>query len=190
MADILSSSISISFYGVALAMVLYLISVGLSVTMGLMGFVNLAHGVFAMIGGYAMTTLMSRVGLPFVLALAAGVVIAVVVSIILERVLYRRLYGGSELDQVLLTMGLIFMSVATANYFWGPVSQPMLLPPLLAGHIDLGFREFPTYRCFLIVCGGALVMVLWLGLERTRFGAQVRAAVDNLRMAQSVGVNT
>src|SRR5207237_2825937 len=136
------------------------------------------------------TTLMSRVGVPFILALAAGVVIAVVVSIILERVRYRRLYGGSELDQVLLTMGLIFISVATANYFWGPVSQPMLLPPLLAGHIDLGFREFPSYRSFLIVTGAILVTVLWLGLERTRFGAQIRAAVDNLRMAQSVGINT
>ena len=190
MADILDVIVSIGFHGLALAMVLYLISVGLSVTMGLMGFVNLAHGVFAMIGGYAMTTLMSRAGVPFALALAAGVAIAVIASIILERLLYRRLYGGSELDQVLLTMGLIFMSVATANYFWGPVSQPMMLPALLGGHIDLGFREFPSYRCFLIVCGSALVMALWLGLERTRFGAQVRAAVDNLRMAQSVGINT
>src|SRR5437660_10638688 len=106
MADILSSSISIGFYGVALAMVLYLISVGLSVTMGLMGFVNLAHGVFAMIGGYAMTTLMSRANVPFVLALAAAVVAAVIVSVVLERLLYRRLYGGDELDQVLLTMAL------------------------------------------------------------------------------------
>src|ERR1700719_1003511 len=190
MTDILSAVVSIAFHGLALAMVLYLISVGLSVTMGLMGFVNLAHGVFAMIGGYAMTTLMSRLNVPFALALAAAVAVAVVVSLVLERLLYRRLYGGDELDQVLLTMGLIFMSVAAANYVWGPVSQPMLLPRLLSGHVDLGFREFPTYRTFLIVCGAVLVTVLWLGLERTRFGAQVRAAVDNLRMAQSIGINT
>jgi branched-chain amino acid transport system permease protein len=190
MTDILAAIISIAFHGLALAMVLYLISVGLSVTMGLMGFVNLAHGVFAMAGGYAMTTLLSRFNVPFPLALAAAVVVGVAVSLVLERRLYRRLYGGAELDQVLLTMGLVFMSVATANYFWGPVSQPMLLPPLLSGHVDLGVREFPAYRSFLILCGAILVTVLWLGLERTRFGAQIRAAVDNLRMAQSVGINT
>jgi branched-chain amino acid transport system permease protein len=134
--------------------------------------------------------LISRSGVPFPLALAAAVAAAVVISLVLERLLYRRLYGGDELDQVLLTMGLVFMSVAIANYIWGPVSQPMLLPPLLSGHLDLGFREFPSYRSFLIVTGAILVTVLWLGLERTRFGAQIRAAVDNLRMAQSVGINT
>jgi branched-chain amino acid transport system permease protein len=171
-------------------MVLYLISVGLSVTMGLMGFVNLAHGVFAMLGGYVLTSLMNRLGVPFLPAVLGAAVAVAAVSLPIERLLYRRLYGGDELDQVLLTMGLIFMSVATASYFWGPVSQPMLLPRLLSGHIDLGFREFPTYRSFLIVCGAVLVTVLWLGLERTRFGAQIRAAVDNLRMAQSVGINT
>jgi branched-chain amino acid transport system permease protein len=105
-------------------------------------------------------------------------------------VLYRPLYGGDELDQVLLTMGLIFMSVAGATYFWGPVQQPMRLPTWLSGQIDLGFRSFPAYRSFLILCGAALVTALWLGLERTRFGVQIRAAVDNLRMAQSVGINT
>src|ERR1700747_2186361 len=116
MTDALAAAISIGFHGLAFAMVLYLISVGLSVTMGLMGFINLAHGVFAMAGGYAMTTLMSRVGVPFPVALVAAVAVAVVLSLILERLLYRRLYGGDELDQVLLTMGLVFMSVAIANY--------------------------------------------------------------------------
>src|SRR5262249_18854493 len=137
-------------------MVLYLISVGLSVTMGLMGFINLAHGVFAMGGGYAMTTLMSRAGVAFPLALAAAVAAAVVASLILERLLYRRLYGGDELDQVLLTMGLVFMSVAVANYFWGPVSQPILLPPLLSGPVDLGLREFPSHPSFLILARATL----------------------------------
>src|ERR1700719_777624 len=190
MTDILSAVVSIAFHGLALAMVLYLISVGLSVTMGLMGFVNLAHGVFAMIGGYAMTTLMSRLNVPFALALAAAVVVAVVASLIVERLLYRRLYGGDELDQVLLTMGLIFMSVAGATYIWGPLQQPMHPPRWLSGQVDFGFHSFPGYRSFLILCGAALVTALWLGLERTRFGMKVRAAVDNLRMAQSVGINT
>jgi branched-chain amino acid transport system permease protein len=186
----LAALLSIGFHGLAFAMVLYLISVGLSVTMGLMGFVNLAHGVFAMLGGYVMTSLMNRYGVPFLAALALAAIATALVSIPLERVLYRRFYGGAELDQVLLTMGLIFMSIAGATYLWGPLTQHMEPPRWLAGQVDLGFRSFPAYRSFLILCGGLLVIGLWLGLERTRFGAQIRAAVDNLRMAQSVGINT
>src|SRR3979490_3573167 len=132
-------------------MVLYLISVGLSVTMGMMGFVNLAHGVFAMLGGYVMTNLMTRFGVPFVPALATAAVATGLGSIVLERLLYRRLYGGDELDQVLLTMGLIFMSVAGATYVWGPLQQPLQPPPWLNGAIDLGVRRFPAYRSCLIL---------------------------------------
>jgi branched-chain amino acid transport system permease protein len=190
MGDLLSAAISIAFHGLALAMVLYLISVGLSVTMGLMGFVNLAHGAFAMAGGYALSTLMSHFDLPFWVALAGAIGIVVLASLVLERLLYRRLYGGDELDQVLMTMGLIFMTVGAATYFWGPVAQPIRPPEVLNGQIQLGSRDFPTYRSFIILCGVVLVTGLWLALERTRFGAQVRAAVDNLRMAQSVGINT
>jgi len=189
-SDALAAAVSIGFHGLAFAMVLYLISVGLSVTMGMMGFVNLAHGVFAMLGGYVMTNLMTRFGMPFVPALAAAAVATGLGSIVVERLLYRRLYGGDELDQVLLTMGLIFMSVAGATYVWGPLQQPMHPPRWLSGQTDFGFRSFPTYRSFLILCGAALVTVLWLGLERTSFGVRIRAAVDNLRMAQSVGINT
>ncbi|HXQ53814.1 MAG TPA: branched-chain amino acid ABC transporter permease [Stellaceae bacterium] len=190
MADAFAAAVSILFHGLAFAMVLYLVSVGLSVTMGLMGFVNLAHGVFAAAGGYVATTLMSRVGVPFAPAIAGGVLAAMIASVPLERWLYRRLYGKDELDQVLLTIGLAFMSVAAAKFVWGPLAQPFHPPPALSGQIELGFREFPTYRSFLIASGAVLVTALWLGLERTRFGAQIRAAVDNRRMAQSVGVNT
>ena len=190
MGQAFSAFISIGFHGLAFAMVLYLVSVGLSVTMGLMGFVNLAHGVFAAAGGYVMTTLMVQYGVPFPLALAIGVVAVALGSIVLERLLYRRLYGGDELDQVLLTIGLAFMSVAAAKFFWGPLAQPFQPPGVLNGQIDLGFRTFPAYRSFLIVSGAVVVTILWLGLERTRFGAMIRASVDNLRMAQSVGINT
>src|SRR3954466_11337173 len=157
MADFLPAAISIAFHGLAMAMVLYLISVGLSVTMGLMGFVNLAHGAFAMAGGYAMTTLMNRYGVPFPLAITGAVIIVVAASFVLERLLYRRLYGGDELDQVLLTIGLIFMTVGAATYFWGPVAQPMRPPASPSGQTELGGRDFPTYRTFLIVCGAVLV---------------------------------
>jgi branched-chain amino acid transport system permease protein len=190
MHPILEAATSIAFHGLAFAMVLYLISVGLSVTMGLMGFVNLAHGVFAMLGGYVLTSLMNRLGIPFVAALAGAFIATAAVSIIVERLLYRPLYGGDELDQVLLTMGLIFMSVAGATYVWGPLQQAMQPPAWLSGQLHLGFRNFPAYRSFLILCGAGLVTLLWLGLERTTFGMRVRAAVDNLRMAQSVGINT
>src|SRR5690242_21923442 len=114
--DTLSAAVSIGFHGLAFAMVLYLISVGLSVTMGLMGFVNLAHGVFAMAGGYVLTSLMGRFGVPFVPALLVAAVVVAAASVPAERLLYRRFYGGEELDQVLLTMGLLFMSVAGATY--------------------------------------------------------------------------
>lgn len=190
MSDLLSAAISIAFHGLAFAMVLYLVSVGLSVTMGLMGFVNLAHGVFAAAGGYVMVTLMNRLGLPFVPALAAAVAAVAAGSVVLERLLYRRLYGGDELDQVLLTVGLVFMSMAAAKYFWGPLAQPLRPPAWLSGQIELGGRVFPTYRAFLIAAGALMVTGLWLGLERTRFGARIRAAVDNRRMAQSVGIDT
>ena len=190
MSDFLSITISILFHGLAMAMVLYLISVGLSVTMGLMGFVNLAHGAFAMAGGYMLVLLMKQQHWPFGLALIAAIVICVVLSLILERLLYRRLYGGAELDQVLMTMGLIFASVGAATWLFGPVSQSLEPPAMLRGQINVLGRDFPTYRSFLILCGALLVTALWLGLERTRFGAQIRASVDNLRMAQTLGINT
>ncbi len=190
MDAVLTATVSILFHGLAYAMILYIISVGLSVTMGLMGFVNLAHGVFAMAGGYVTVTLMNNYDVPFGLSLLAAFVVVAALSVVLERGLYARLYGASELEQVLFTIGLIFMAVAVVRYFWGPLPQRMSLPPQLSGQIDLGFRTFPVYRTFLIGISFALVVALWLGIERTSFGAQVRAAVDNRRMAESLGINT
>jgi branched-chain amino acid transport system permease protein len=182
--------VSILFHGLAYAMILYIISVGLSVTMGLMGFVNLAHGVFAMAGGYVTVVLMNRYGVPFGLALLAAFIIVALLSMVLERTLYVRLYGAGELEQVLFTIGLVFMSVAVVRKLWGPLPQPISLPAMLSGQIDLGFRAFPTYRTFLIGIGFVLILLLWLGVERTNFGAKLRAAVDNRRMAESLGINT
>lgn len=190
MNEILAATISILFHGTAYAMILYIISVGLSVTMGLMGFVNLAHGVFAMAGGYVTVTLMNNYGWPFGAALAVAFVAVALISVVLERALYSRLYGAGELEQVLFTIGLIFMAVAAVRYVWGPLPQRMTLPVLLSGQIDLGFRTFPVYRTFLIGVSFVLILGLWLGIERTNFGAQIRAAVDNRRMAESLGINT
>jgi branched-chain amino acid transport system permease protein len=190
MDALLSGTISILFHGLAYAMILYIISVGLSVTMGLMGFANLAHGVFAMAGGYVTTTLMNSYGVPFGFALVIAFLVVAVVSVVLERYLYARLYGAGELEQVLFSIGLIFMAVALVRYTWGPFPQRMLVPEMLRGSFDIAARTFPTYRTFLIVMSFAIILVLWLGIERTNIGAQIRAAVDNRRMAESVGINT
>jgi branched-chain amino acid transport system permease protein len=190
MNEIFAAAVSILFHGLAYAMILYIISVGLSVTMGLMGFVNLAHGVFAMAGGYVTVTLMNDYGVPFGMALLVAFLVIGAISMVMERVLYARLYGASELEQVLFTIGLVFMAVALVRYVWGPLPQRMTLPAVLSGQIDLGFRTFPVYRTFLIGVSFVLVLALWLGIERTNFGAQIRAAVDNRRMAESLGINT
>jgi len=186
----LSSLISVAFHGLAYGMILYAISVGLSVTMGLMGFVNLAHGVFAMAGGYLMITLMERTGMPWIAALALSCVGVAVASMILEKALYSRLYGASELEQVLFTIGLIFVAVAIARLAYGPNPLAAPLPDLLKGQVALGGRSFPAYRVAVILTSAALIAALWIGLERTRWGAMVRAAVDNRAMARSIGIDT
>src|SRR5258708_4579891 len=171
-------------------MILYVISVGLSVTMGLMGFANLAHGVFAMAGGYVLTTAISRFGMPFPLALALAFIFVAAVSVILERLLYSRLYAASDLEQVLFTIGLVVIGVVVARFSYGTLQQPVVLPDYLRGQFSLLGRDFPTYRVFIIVFSAVLVALLWFGVERTPWGAMVRAAVDNRAMAQSVGINT
>jgi branched-chain amino acid transport system permease protein len=171
-------------------MILYVISVGLSVTMGLMGFVNLAHGVFAMAGGFVFSTVMSELGMPFPLALASAAISVALASIVLERLLYSRLYAEGELAQVLFCIGLIFASMALARLVYGDRAVPVFLPDYLRGQLHLLGRDFPTYRVFLIAFSAVLIFVLWFGVERTRWGAMVRAAVDNRAMAQSIGINT
>jgi branched-chain amino acid transport system permease protein len=171
-------------------MILYVISVGLSVTMGLMGFINLAHGVFAMAGGFLFSTAMTALGLPFPVALVAAALSVAALSVVLERLLYSRLYAAGELAQVLFSIGLIFVSVAVARLIYGNLAAPIFLPDYLRGQLHLLGRDFPTYRVFLIVFSSLLILSLWFGVERTRWGAMVRAAVDNRGMAQSVGINT
>jgi branched-chain amino acid transport system permease protein len=171
-------------------MILYVISVGLSVTLGLMGFINLAHGVFAMAGGYVLSTAMSRLGVPFPLALLLAFLAVALGSIVLERLLYSRLYSAGELSQVLFTIGLIYVSVAVARMVYGTLAVPIVLPDYLKGQLHLVGRDFPTYRVFVIVFAASIIAALWFGVERTRWGAMVRAAVDNRAMAQSVGINT
>src|SRR5688572_23437415 len=171
-------------------MILYVISVGLSVTMGLMGFVNLAHGVFAMAGGFILSTAMGKLGVPFPLALVTAFIVVALFSIVLERLLYSRLYAEGELAQVLFCIGLIFVSMAVARLVYGNLAAPVFLPEYLRGQVPVLGRDFPTYRVFLIIFSAVMIAALWFGVERTRWGAMVRAAVDHRAMAQSVGINT
>ena len=160
---------------------------GLSVTLGLMNFVNLAHGSFAMVGGYVCVTLLNKAGVPFLACLPLAALATALVGVALERTLYRRLYTATHLDQVLFSLALVFMSMSAMQYFFG--AQPLNLPDFLKGQINLPGLDMGIYRLFLI----AVSLLIAYGLQRmvsgTRFGAQLRASVDNPRTARGVGIN-
>ena len=177
------------FDGLAYGMLLFVLSVGLSVTLGLMNFVNLAHCAFAMLGGYVTVTLVNDFHWPFLATLPAAFVAAAAASVVLERIFYRRLYRASDLDQVLLTIGFAFISVAVAAYVFGTLQQPIQAPEFLRGSSAFLGIGFGNYRMFLIGVAVVVTVLLVAGLEYTRFGAQVRAAVDNQRMARGLGID-
>lgn len=181
--------IGVLFDGVAYGSLLFLISVGLSVTMGMMNFINLAHGAFAMLGGYVCVMLLDRAGVPFLATLPLAFLASALVGFLLERTLYRRLYKASHLDQVLFSIGLTFMAVAGATYFFGPTQQPVSLPEWLRGQVSLLGLEVGSYRLFLIGVVVVVTVLLGLLIERTRFGAQIRASVDNQTASEGLGIN-
>jgi branched-chain amino acid transport system permease protein len=177
------------FDGVAYGTLLFLLSVGLSVTLGMMNFINLAHCSFAMLGGYVTVTLINGLGWPFLATLPAAFVAAAAVSVLLERVFFRRFYSASDLEQCLLTIGIVFVSIAAAAYIYGTDQQPVQLPAFLRGSIQFAGLNFAAYRLFLIATAILITVVLVAMLETTRFGAQVRAAVNNARMARGLGID-
>ena len=185
----LGNLIGVLFDGVAYGSLLFVISIGLSVTMGLMNFINLAHGAFAMLGGYASVMAMSRLGIPFLAALPIAFVVSATAGIVLERTLYRRLYKATHLDQVLFSIGLVFMTIAATTYFFGPQQQPVQLPPFLRGQVHLLGLDFGAYRLFLIGVVVAVTLALTWLIERTRFGAEIRASVDNQQASVGLGIN-
>jgi branched-chain amino acid transport system permease protein len=185
----MGSLVGVLFDGFAYGMLLFLLSVGLSVTLGMMNFVNLAHCSFAMVGGYVTVSLMNAFGWPFFATLPMAFIAAAAFSVILERTLYRRLYRASDLDQCLFTIGIVFMSVAAAAYFFGTVQQSASMPSYLRRSVEFMGVSFAAYRAFLIGIALVITVILILALEYTRFGAQVRAAVDNQRMARGLGID-
>jgi branched-chain amino acid transport system permease protein len=181
--------IGVLFDGIAYGSLLFVISIGLSVTMGLMNFINLAHGAFAMLGGYACVVLMSRAGVPFLATLPVAFLVPAIVGIVLERTLYQRLYKATHLDQVMFSIGLVFMAVAAATWFFGPSQQPVRLPDWLRGQVRVLGLDVGAYRLFLIGVVVVITVVLNMLLVKTRFGAQVRASVDNAIAAAGLGID-
>lgn len=185
--------LTILFDGVAYGMLLFVLAVGLAVTLGLMNFINLAHGAFAMAGGYITVMAMQRLGLPFLACLPLAFVGAGLMGALLERTLYRPMYSKPHLDQVLFSIGLAFMAVAGVDYFAGSSQQNVQLPEWLRGRTEWGDGLLQLgmghYRLFIIAVCAALTVVLQLVLTRTRFGSRLRAAVDDPRVASGLGIN-
>ena len=185
--------LTILFDGIAYGMLLFILAVGLSVTLGLMNFINLAHGAFAMAGGYVTVLLMQRLNVPFLACLPLAFVFTALLGAVLERTLYRPLYTKPHLDQVLFSIGLTFMAVAAADYFMGSTQQIVQLPEWLKGRTEWGEGAWMLgmghYRLFIIAVCAALTLLLQLILSRTRFGSRLRAAVDDQRVAAGLGIN-
>jgi branched-chain amino acid transport system permease protein len=181
--------LTLLFDGIAYGMLLFVLSVGLAVTMGLMNFINLAHGAFAMAGGYTTVLLMNRLGVPFLATLPLAFVFTALLGALLERTLYRPMYARPHLDQVLFSIGLVFMTVAGVDYFIGSQQQMISVPSYLQGRFDLAAVGIGKYRLFIIVICGLLTLALQMVLSRTRFGSRLRAAVDDPRVAQGLGIN-
>jgi len=186
----MSTVLSIGADAVAYGMVLFVISIGLSVTMGLMKVVNLAHGAFAMIGGYVAAYAMQQLGFNFGLAILAAIVVTVAIAVPLERLLYRRIYGASELTQVLMTIGITFAIIGIANFLMGPNLKTIALPAQLQGPVDIGFRTIAAHKLFAAAVGVVVAGGLWVLIEKTPFGIRLRAAVDDAAMAGALGVRT
>ncbi len=183
--------LTILFDGIAYGMLLFILAVGLSVTMGLMNFINLAHGAFAMAGGYLTVALMQSHGVPFLICLPLAFAGTALVGAVLERTLYRPMYGKPHLDQVLFTIGLTFMAVAATDYFMGSQQQIIQLPEWLRGRTELfdGALGMGHYRLFIIAICAALTVGLQYVLSSTRFGSRLRASVDDPRVAAGLGIN-
>ena len=177
------------FDGIAYGMLLFLISLGLSITLGLMNFVNLAHGVFAMIGGYCSVVLINSFGINFFVALALSFVAAAIVGVVLHELLYKHLYKTNPLNQVLFSIGLVFVAVGVATFIFGPTVLNASIPSYLSGQLNLFGTQIGRYRLFLLVFGLFLLVLVSFVFAKTKYGYQIKAAVDNARVAQAVGLN-
>jgi branched-chain amino acid transport system permease protein len=184
--------LTLLFDGIAYGMLLFVLSLGLAVTMGLMNFINLAHGAFAMAGGYILVALMQRAGWPFLACLPAAFIGTAAIGALLERTVYRTMYGKPHLDQVLFSIGLTFMAVSSVDFIMGSQQQNVQLPAFFQHRFEFGsgalMLGMGAYRLFIVVSCVLLALLLQALLSRTRFGSRLRAAVDDPRVAAGLGI--
>ena len=181
--------LTLLFDGIAYGMLLFVLAVGLAVTLGLMNFVNLAHGAFAMAGGYVTVLLMERAGVPFLATLPLAFIVPALLGAVAERTLYRPMYHRPHLDHVLFSIGLVFMAVAAVDYVVGSQQQIIKLPAWLQGRFEVAGVGIGKYRLFIVIVCLVLTAVLQWILATTRFGSRLRASVDDPRVAAGLGIN-
>lgn len=184
----MTALLNVALDGTAYGMVLFIIAVGMSLTLGLMRFVNLSHGAFAMLGGYITALMIREAGWSFWSAFLIGILVTSLVGAVLEHLVLRHLYSRTQLDQVLFTIGLSFFMIAATNAMAGPQVQLIALPDWLSRPVDLGFRTLPGQRLLVIAMGAVLALLLGWGISRTRFGIWLRAAVDHPSTAATLGI--
>lgn len=184
--------LTILFDGVAYGMLLFVLALGLTITLGLMNFINLAHGAFAMTGGYILVVLMQQHGWSFLACLPVAFLGSALLGAMLERLMYRHMYKKPHLDQVLFSIGLAFIFVAVFDYAMGSTQQIVQLPPWLTTRFDFTVLGADvgagSYRLFIIVVCLALAILLQAAISRTQFGSRLRAAVDDPTVAACLGI--
>ena len=174
--------------GLAYGVLLFLLSVGLTLIFGMLDVVNLAHGSFYMLGAYAGLSLIAATGNFWVALLAAPVAVGLIGAVI-ERSCLRPLYRRGPLDQVLLTFGFIYLFEDLVKWIWGGRIRSIPPPDLFAGSVTVLGATIPSYRLFVIVFGLVMALLLWLLIERTRLGAIIRAGVFDAEMTAGLGIN-
>jgi len=175
--------------GVQLGLILFLLAAGLSLIFGIMDFINLAHGVFYMIGAYASATVALALD-SFVIGLVLAIPISLALGFAIEWAIARHLYKRDHLDQVLATFGLVLCFDTAVKYLWGPEGLSVPLPTWLTGQQSLAGVTLPTYRIFVVAVAAAVAVALWQVIARTRAGMRIRASASNAEMARALGINT
>ncbi|MDR0827308.1 MAG: branched-chain amino acid ABC transporter permease [Desulfovibrio sp.] len=174
--------------GLGLGMIYFLISVGLTIIFGLLNFVNFAHGAFFMVGGYLCYSLVALTG-SFWISLLIGPLIVAFLAWVSEKTLFHRIYHLPHTFHILVTVGIALILQESAIIIWGPIGKNIAVPQELQGVVTLWSFAYPVYRLFLIAFTIVIGMILWFLLERTRFGALVRAGSESAEMVSLLGVN-
>lgn len=174
--------------GIGNGMIYFLIAVGLTVIFGIMEFVNFAHGAFYLMGAYGVYALVQASG-SFWVAIVVGPFIVAAIGLLLERLVLQRLYGADHTFHIILTFGVAMIVTDLVIIFWSALPRNVPVPDLLRGQTNLLVIQYPNYRIFVILLTGALALLIWFALERTRFGAIIRAGTESIDTVSSLGIN-